>query len=52
MKAERAKQVATLARAFRCSVADIKAMTLREIDAMIEVLQEEARAAQRRPVRR
>lgn len=47
MMAERAKHVATLARAFQCSVADVKAMTLREVDAMGEVIAEEARAHKR-----
>ena len=48
MKGERAKQVATLARAFRCSISDVKAMTLREVDAMIEVLEQETRLMKRR----
>lgn len=40
-------RVATLARAFRCSVAEVKAMSIREVRAMTDVLESEARAEKR-----
>lgn len=44
MMRERARELAMLARAFRCSVADVKAMTVREVEAMTEVIADEVKA--------
>lgn len=48
MKAERARRFARLARLFGCSVADVRAMTPREVEAMLEAIDEERRAQPRR----
>lgn len=44
MKGERARHLAVLARVFGCSVPEVKAMSLREIDAMTVVIEEQQQA--------
>ncbi len=44
MKGERARHLAVLARAFGCSVPEVKAMSLREIDALADVIEEQHQA--------
>lgn len=41
MKAERARHYAVLARLFGCSVAEVKAMSQREVEALVEVIEEQ-----------
>jgi DNA-directed RNA polymerase sigma subunit (sigma70/sigma32) len=43
VKAARARHLVVLARLFGCSVTEVKAMSLREIDAMTDVIEEQHR---------
>lgn len=51
MRAERAAEFARLARAFRCSMAEVRAMSMRDIAAMVAILEDEAREAAQQAAR-